>query len=105
MGFLEGAAQTFVGKFFVAREIDLSDFDFTFAIDDEGHVYGLLQYRVVVDADRYFGVAETFVCVVFVNELRVLVDHVVRKLGAALEFELFEQVFLVAFGDALETRW
>lgn len=37
------------------------------------------------------------------NELRVLVDHVVRKLGAALEFELFEQVFLVAFGDALET--
>ncbi len=103
MGFLEGAAQTFVGKFFVACEIDLSDFDFTFAIDDEGHVYGLLQYRVVVDADRYFGVAETFVCVVFVNELRVLVDHVVRKLGAALEFELFEQVFLVAFGDALET--
>ena len=103
VGFLEGAAQTFVGKFFVACEIDLSDFDFTFAIDDEGHVYGLLQYRVVVDADRYFGVAETFVCVVFVNELRVLVDHVVRKLGAALEFELFEQVFLVAFGDALET--
>ena len=40
---------------------------------------------------------------IFLDELRILVDHVVRKLGAALEFELFEQVFLVAFGDALET--
>ena len=99
---LEGAAQALVLELLVAREVDLADLDFVFAVDQEGYVDHLRAQRVVGDARRDLRVAEALLGPVGLDEFLVLVDDVIRKLAAAFELELFEQVFLLALRDAFE---
>ena len=103
MGFLEGAAQALVLELFVSDEVDPADFDLLLAVDQEGDVHGLSgSERVVVDAYVDLGVAEALFGPVVADELLVLVDDVVGEFASAFEFEFFEQVLLLAFGDTLE---
>ena len=99
---LEGPAQALVLELLVAREVDLADLDFVFAVDQEGYVDHLRAQRVVGDARRDLRVAEALLGPVGLDEFLVLVDDVIRKLAAAFELELFEQVFLLALRDAFE---
>ena len=100
---LEGAAQSLVLELRIALEVDPADLHLVLAVDQKGYRHGLARaQRVVVDAYIHLGVAETLVGPVFLDEALVLVEHVVRELAAPLEFELFEQVFLLALRDALE---
>ena len=102
MGFLEGAAQPFVRVLVVALEVDASDLDLVLAVDDERDVDHLLAHRVVVDAHVDLGVAEPLFGPVGLDELLVLVDHVVGELAAAAQLQLLEQVLLLALRHPFE---
>ena len=102
VGLLEGPAQPLVGELLVAHEVDAADFDLVLAVDDEGDVDALGPHRVVFDAHVDLGVAEALFGPVGLDELLVLVEHVVREFTAAAELELVEQVALLALRDALE---
>ena len=102
VGLLESLAQTAVRKFVVAREGDLADAHAVAAVDVENHVHGALADRVVLNAGSHLDVAEALLDEVGLDELRVLVDHVVREFGAAAQLELLGQVLLLAARDSLE---
>ena len=102
VGLLEGTAQTFVLELFVAREIDLADLDLVLAVDEERDVHHLRAQRVVGDAHVHLRIAEGFFRPVGLDEFFVLVDDIIRQFAAPLEFELLQQVFLLALRDAFE---
>ena len=98
---LEGAAQALVLELFVAVEIDLADLDLAFAVDHEGDVHGVLDDGIVLDAHAHLRIAESLLGEIFLDELRILVDHVVRQLSARFELQLLDDVLLAAFADPL----
>ena len=103
MGLFERAAQALVVELLVADEVDLADLHFLLAVDQEGHRHGLSRaQRVVVDTHVHLRIAESLFGPVVMDELLVLVDDVVREFASALEFELFQQVLLLALRNALE---
>ena len=102
VGFLEGLAQPPVAELLVAAEGDLADLDLVLAVDQEGDIDRLLEHRVVVDAHVHLRIAEALFREIIPDQLAVLVDHVIRELGAALEFEFLHQVLLLAFENPLE---
>ena len=103
VGLFERAAQALVVELLVADEVDLADLHFFLAVDQEGHRHGLSRaQRVVVDTHVHLRIAEPLFGPVVMDELLVLVDDVVREFASALEFELFQQVLLLALRNALE---
>jgi hypothetical protein len=102
VGLLEGAAQTLVVESLVAREVDLADLDLRVLVDDERYVDALLVCRVVVDAHLDLTVAVAFLREVALDEPRILVDHVVRKLGVAAQLQLLYKVLLLALAHTVE---
>ena len=103
MCLLEGATQTIILKGLVAREVNLTNPNLRSTVDNKGHIYTLLIYRVVGEAYIHLTGFEALRGVVLLDELDILVYNIVRELGVATKLEnLVTQVALLALRHTLE---